>query len=232
MKIDKLKWKKAGTWLVSVLVAAMVLAGLFLSWLGTLVNCETNDAGEDAADTLCTCPMVQISLQPLGNFTQEEALRLKKDLEQHLVPLMTDVGTTIDVLPNKPLADSLQNDAHTRYRADKIIRSLEKDANGQHVIVGLTHKDISVSYKGHEDWGVLGLSLMPKKACVVSTYRVKNRKDMWKVVSHEFIHTYFQYHHCPKDVPTCIMKDANGHADFSNKNGLCETCQKELLQCI
>ena len=31
---------------------------------------------------------------------------------------------------------------------------------------------------------------------------------------------------------TCIMKDANGHADFSNKNGLCETCQKELLQCI
>ena len=48
MKLDKLKWKKAGTWLVSVLVAAMVLAGLFLSWLGTLVNCETSDAGEDA----------------------------------------------------------------------------------------------------------------------------------------------------------------------------------------
>lgn len=224
--------KKAGIWLFSVLVAAVVLAGLFLLWLGSMVNCETSDAGEDAADMLCTCPTVQISLQPLGNFTQDEALRLKTELEQHLAPMMADVGTTIDVLPNKPLADSLQNDARTRYRADKIIRSLEKDADRQHVVVGLTHKDISVSYKGHQDWGVLGLSLIPKKACVVSTFRVKNRKDMWKVVSHEFIHTYFQYNHCPKNVPTCIMKDANGHADFSNKKGLCETCQKELFQRI
>lgn len=229
MKKDKPKMQKTGIRLVSMLVAAIALGGLSLSCVGTLVSCETGKSGEVELDTFCTCPHVQISLQPLGNFTQKEAFNLKKDLEQHLEPMIADVGISIDVLPNKPLSNSLQNDAHTRYRADKIIHSLEKDANSQHVIVGLTHKDISVSYKGRKDWGVLGLSLKPKKACVVSTYRVKNRKDLWKVVSHEFIHTYFQYNHCPKDVPTCIMKDAKGHADFSNKNGLCETCQKELL---
>ena len=229
MKTNKPKMKKAGLRLVCMLVTSIILAGLFLSTIGTLVSCEKGKSNEVEVDTLCSCPHVQISLQPLDNFTQKEAFNLKKDLEQHLEPMIADVGISIDVLPNKPLSNSLQNDAHTRYRADKIIHSLEKDANSQHVIVGLTHKDISVSYKGRKDWGVLGLSLKPKKACVVSTYRVKNRKDLWKVVSHEFIHTYFQYNHCPKDVPTCIMKDAKGHADFSNKNGLCETCQKELL---
>lgn len=228
MKLDKLKLKKAGTWLVSVLVAALVLAGLFLSWLGTLVNCETSDAGEDAADTLCTCPNVKVSLQPYADFTQKEAMQLKDDLEKHLSLLIGEVGLQFEVLPNKPLAGELLNGAGTRYRADKIINSLAKDANGQHVIIALTHKDISVSYKGKPDWGVLGLSLIPKKACVVSTFRVRNRKDLWKVASHEFIHTCFEYQHCPDDNPKCLMNDAKGHADFSGKSTLCEKCSKRI----
>ena len=124
--------------------------------------------------------------------------------------------------------DCPTGDAGTRYRADKIINSLAKNANGQHVIIALTHKDISVSYKGKPDWGVLGLSLIPKKACVVSTFRVRNRKDLWKVVSHEFIHTCFEYQHCPDDNPKCLMKDAKGHADFSGKSTLCEKCSKRI----
>ena len=192
---------------------AVILSGLFLSRLGTQVNCSTGD--EEPVEALCTCPFVKVSLQPYADFTQKEAQQLKNELEKHLGLLIGEVGLEFEVLPNKPLAEELLNDAGTRYRADKIINSLTKDDNGQHVIIGLTHKDISVSYKGRPDWGVLGLSLIPKKACVVSTFRVRNRRDLWKVAAHEFIHTCFEYQHCPDDNPKCLMKDAKGRADFS-----------------
>ena len=232
MKANFTKVTKVMIWLVSVSAAALMLTVLFLLWLGSQVSCDSDNTNEDHVDTLCTCPFVQISLQPMGDFTQAEASRLKKELEQHLAPMLADVAINVDVLPNKPLVGSLLNDEHTRYRADKIINSLAQAANSQRIIVGLTHKDISVSYKGKADWGVLGLSLIPKKACAVSTYRLKRHKDLWKVVTHEFIHTYFQYKHCPEDNPVCIMKDAKGHADFSQKNTLCSACQKELLKRI
>ena len=214
--------------IVGSVFLAVLLAVAFLLWSGSQVDCPTGDAGTEHADTLCTCPNVKVSLQPYADFTQKEALQLKRDLEKHLGMLIGEVGLQFEVLPNKPLAEELLNDAGTRYRADKIINSLAKNANGQHVIIALTHKDISVSYKDKIDWGVLGLSLIPKKACVVSTYRVKNRKDLWKVATHEFIHTCFEYQHCPDDNPKCIMKDAKGHANFSNKSTLCEKCSKRI----
>ena len=207
---------------------AVLLAAVFLLWVGSQVDCPTGDAGTEHADTLCTCPYVKVSLQPYADFTQKEALQLKRDLEKHLGMLIGEVGLQFEVLPNKPLAEELKNDAGTRYRADKIINALAKDANGQHVIIALTHKDISVSYKGKPNWGVLGLSLIPKKACVVSTFRVRNRRDLWKVAAHEFIHTCFEYQHCPDDNPKCLMKDAKGRADFSNKSTLCEKCSKRI----
>lgn len=39
-------------------------------------------------------------------------------------------------------------------------------------------------------------------------------------------HTYYRYPHCPKDSSHCIIKDAKGKADFSNKNDLCGYCKK------
>ncbi|MBP3788441.1 MAG: hypothetical protein J6I52_02340 [Prevotella sp.] len=226
--MNKTKISNAAAWLASVLVAAFVLAVAFLLWLGSQTSCDPAATGHHSADTLCTCPNVKVSLQPYADFTQKEAMQLKNDLEKHLGLLIGEVGLQFEVLPNKPLAEELLNGAGTRYRADKIINSLAKDANGQHVIIALTHKDISVSYKGKPDWGVLGLSLIPKKACVVSTFRVRNRKDLWKVASHEFIHTCFEYQHCPDDNPKCLMKDAKGHADFSGKSTLCEKCSKRI----
>ena len=211
--------------LLSVAFAAVFLAFVtFLMHRGGQTDCPTGEV----AETLCTCPFVKISLQPYADFTQKEALKLKEDLENNLSPLIGEYALSIDVLPNKPLTNTLMNEVGSRYRADKIINSLEKDADSQHIIIALTHKDISVSYKGRPDWGVLGLSLIPKKACVVSTYRLKNRKDLWKLTTHEFIHTCFNYKHCPNDNPKCIMKDAKGHADFSNKTTLCEQCSKKI----
>lgn len=185
---------------------------------------KVDDHEEDSLK--CLCPPT-IFLQPYGKFTQNEASRLGKELEKHLLEIFK-VELDCEALPPLPLSDSFLNDARSRYRADKIIKSLSGKADGHNIYIGLTHKDISCSIRGKEDWGVQGLSLIPGKACVVSTFRVKDKNDFWKVVCHEFIHTYFSYHHCPKDDPSCLMQDAKGHPKYKNKKGLCKYCQSVL----
>ena len=200
---------------------------ILLCGVVVLCGCSQNSSGyQDGEDIKCLCPPV-ISLQPYGNFTQQEASRLGKQLEQLLSDLFS-VEIECEVLPVLPLADSLMNDAKTRYRADKIIRTMSSKASKHNVYIGLTHKDISCSVRGKADWGVQGLSILPGKACVASTFRVKDKRDFPKVVCHEFIHTYFNYSHCPKDNPNCLMQDAKGHPNFKNKKWLCEYCQSQL----
>ena len=169
-----------------------------------------------------------IFLQPLDNFTQQEAMQLQEVLEQRFRKIFNE-GFEFEILPNKKLSVDLMNDSKSRYRADKIINSLKKEASNHRIIIGLTHKDVSVPYKGKPDWGVLGLSIHGTYACVVSDFRLKNKKrDYWKVVTHEFTHTACNYSHCPNDDPTCIMKDAKGKADFSNKVDFCKTCREKI----
>lgn len=178
-------------------------------------------------DANCTCPPT-IFLQPYENYTQEEAKQLSIVLEKECLELY-GVEFEFDVLPNKKLSADLMNNSKSRYRADKIIDSLKKEASDHRIMIGLTHKDVSVPYKGKPDWGVLGLSIHGTYACVVSDYRLKNKKrDFWKVVTHEFTHTACKYGHCPNDDPTCIMKDANGKADFANKVDFCKTCKEKI----
>ena len=228
--------KKTMLFIVCTVAVALLLSGLFfLSHFGANKdsalgeNTLQEEKGIDEANVPCTCPFVRVSLQPLGDFTQKEAERLQKDLEKNLSGML-DIDMLFEVLPTKPLEDTWKNDAKSRYRADKIINSMARSANKQHIIIALTHKDVSVSYKGNKDWGVLGLSLILKKLCVVSTYRLKDKRDLWKVATHEFIHTCFEYQHCPKDNPTCIMKDAKGHAHFANKESLCDVCKKAIFE--
>ena len=174
-----------------------------------------------------TCPPT-IFLQPYDNYTQEEAKQLSKVLEKKFMELY-GMEFEFEVLPNKKFSADQMNDSKSRYRADKIIDSLRKETGDHRIIIGLTHKDVSVPYKGKPDWGVLGLSIHGTYACVVSDYRLKNKKrDYWKVVTHEFTHTAWNYGHCPNNDPICIMKDAKGKADFTNKFGFCKTCRKKI----
>lgn len=192
--------------------------------LAVLMLCGCNKKVEQANSS---CPPT-IFLKPYDNFTQDEAKQLSMMLEKKFLELY-GVEFEFEVLPNKKLSADLMNDSKSRYRADKIINSLKKEASKQRIMIGLTHKDVSVPYKGKADWGVLGLSIHGTYACVVSDYRLKNKKrDYWKVVTHEFTHTAFRYNHCPEDDPTCIMKDAKGKADFSNKVGFCKTCREKI----
>lgn len=184
--------------------------------------CETeNDVYEE-----CSCPPT-IYLQPLNGFSQFKAKRVKEQIRNSHIDIFNDVD--IEILPDTTLGETMLNKTKTRYRADKIINSYRNKANKHYVIIGLTNSDISTTYKGKDDWGVLGLSFKKKYVGVVSTYRLKNSdRDFWKIVVHEFIHAYFGYEHCPKDNKDCIMQDAKGHANFSDKNNLCEYCKSQL----
>lgn len=177
----------------------------------------------------CLCPHATIYLQPYDNFTQKEAERLKADLDKHVEEIVYG-AFKVEVLPNKPLSDSFLGETKKKYRIDKIIDDLKGYADEHNIYIGITHKDICREHKnGVKDWGVLGSSIADYHACVVSDHRLKHkRRDLWKVVTHEFIHTYFHYPHCPKDSTHCLMKDAKGKADFSNKKDLCGYCKSRI----
>lgn len=183
---------------------------------------------EDDSDTLCTCPpesFVHIDLQPLGDFTQKEANQLKEELEKHLVPIYL---SEIEVLPKKDIPASCLYKPRNRYWAGKILGFLKQQNQGSDfVTIGLTHRDISTSIHGNYNYGIMGLSLRPGDVCVVSTFRLKGKDDLWKVTTHEFLHSR-ALPHCKKDNPKCLMQDAHGKNTFYMKNGLCQDSQKSL----
>ena len=192
---------------------------LFLSIL--LIGCTNNRVKEPEQKIRC-CPPT-IVFQPCNNFTEKEAQQLAPKVMEFLENL-TKVNLEYEILPSIQLSDTLKQ--NNRYRADKIIKYFKNKSNDHYVIITLIHDDISTTVRGIQDWGILGLSMQPYQTCVVSDFRLKNKKnDLWKVAVHEFTHTYFKLNHC--NVDTCIMKDANGHAYFSNKNNFCRKCAEQ-----
>ena len=199
---------------------------LFMCFL--IVGCHKQDKRteeETTEDYICTCPPT-IYLQPYSDFSQKEAKALIPHLKRFLSDCsLSEIG--IEVRPNINLEQSFLNDSQTRYRADKMLKAIPMEKFN--AVIQLTHQDISMTYKGRADWGVLGLSFQGKHICVVSDFRLKNKKrDFWKVVCHELSHSFFNLPHCPNDDPHCIVKDAKGHPDFSNKEHLCKSCTEKI----
>ncbi|MBR6283049.1 MAG: hypothetical protein IKR25_01980 [Muribaculaceae bacterium] len=190
-----------------------------------LIGCS--DHGSDASNKSTVKPSkshTTILLQPLGDFSQKEALQLKQELEKRLVPMVDVHIDTIKLLPAKPLQKEWFNAAHTRYRGNIILKSLAPKEKHT-TIIALMHNDISTNLHGYDDWGVLGLSMHCYHSCVVSTYRLGSKNRLWQTACHEFIHTYYHWPHCPKDNPDCIMRDAKGKGDFRGKTDLCDYCK-------
>ena len=203
----------------------------YLAW-----NCTNNDkqienvefVSNDAPD--CTCPHCRILIQPYDDFSRDKALEVSRQLERALNKHMKDLAVTeVKVLPNQLLTVDLMNDAKTRYRARKILDK-QKDIQQQpgDVIIGLTDSDISTTLHGHDDWGILGLSYLNKNNCVISTYRVKDKSQFWKVVLHEFGHGFLGLPHCPNNDRTCFMVDANGKPNLTPQHHFCDSCSRYI----
>ena len=206
--------------------------GLIIFLMSSCSSGKKTNSTEDDSDTLCTCPpesFVHIDLQPLGDFTQKEANQLKKELEKHLVPIYL---SEIEVLPKKDIPASCLYKPRNRYWAGKILVFLKQQNQGSDfVTIGLTHRDISTSIHGNYNYGIMGLSFRPGDACVVSTFRLKRKDDLWKVTIHEFLHSR-GLPHCKKDDLKCLLQDAHGKNTFYMKNGLCQDCQNSLKNII
>lgn len=156
----------------SFVILAVELIIILMSSCG-----KKTSSTEDDSDTLCTCPpesFVHIDLQPLGDFTQKEANQLKEELEKHLVPIYL---SEIEVLPQKDIPASCLYKPRNRYWAGKILGYLkQQNQESDFVTIGLTHRDISTSIHGNDNYGIVGLCFHPGNACGVSTFRLKRRE--------------------------------------------------------
>lgn len=103
-----------------------------------IAGCTQGDKGVEEEDITedfrCTCPPT-IYLQPYNDFSQQEAKMLIPHLNQFLSDCSLP-GIDIEVLPNIQLTDSLMNDKRTRYRADKMLKSLPEEKFNAVILLG------------------------------------------------------------------------------------------------
>lgn len=164
-----------------------------------------------------------ICLNPCNNFSQKEANKIAIELEDFfynnykIIPQIT-------VESNIKLSSEFRNSSKTRYNASELIKYYQTDAELIQVL--LLNEDIFTYRNNKKEWEILGQSIIGGNTCIVSSYRLKNKNNMWKVVLHEYCHTYFKYYHCPNDDPKCFMKDAKGHANIEIQKYFCNDCKK------
>ena len=189
-----------------------------------LASCRSHNHGIEDDDITC-CPHCVLIIQPYDGISSAEAKRFSQQLSEKVATLTPVVVSRVEVRPAAPLTADLLNDQHTRYRADKILK--RQDSELQHadeVIVGITASDISTSLGDKADWGIQGLAFTGSNTCVVSTFRLTNKRDLWKLGLHEFIHAYFNASHCRNNDPHCIMQSAHGKPRWDLKSTLCAAC--------
>lgn len=167
----------------------------------------------------------RIDLLPYGDFTAQETERLKKELKQNLTQI---VPVDIKILPAEPLPHSAYYKPRNRYRAGEILNVLKRRKKpGEGVTIGLTHKDISTTIHGTQDFGIMGYSHLPGNAAVCSTFRLKRRADLCNLVIHEFLHAV-GFPHC--ETSGCYMQDAHGKNVMTGSKSLCRQCQPRIKQ--
>lgn len=164
-----------------------------------------------------------ILLYPCNNFSRQLAYQAVTKLENFFYDNY-GIYVQIGVEPNYILNDSLKS--KKRYNATKILYHYDT-LNNNIIHIFLLNEDIFTLRKDKE-WGILGQSTLGGKVCVVSTYRIKNKNNLWKVILHEFCHAYFSQGHCLNDDPKCFMKDAKGHARLDSQEYFCNSCKKTI----
>lgn len=182
---------------------------------------------QEEEEPQCSCPELQIALQPYEGFSVKEAESIKAKLEEEMPRLMYYGSLDISILPTKELPSEAFLSKRGRYRARIILDEQKKTAPKGTTVIGLTTKDLAIAAHNMDDWGIMGLSYRPGNVCVVSSHRVKSRKEMWKVVAHEYFHS-LGLPHCPEKDPTCIMNSAYPNAALSKRTGLCKTCGEQV----
>ncbi|MCP2027648.1 archaemetzincin [Flavobacterium sp. HSC-32F16] len=186
----------------------------FLAFVLLLFSCKKEKSESDNVSQKV------IVIQPLGGFKVKQAKKVFAEIKalNPNVVLRTDISFPENSF-YKP---------RNRYRADSIIKHLKNNIGKDSVIVGLSNYDISTTYKGIKDWGVMGLGYVPGKSCVVSDFRLSAKtknQQFYKLVLHELGHTE-GLPHC--SVKTCLMRDAEGGNPLDQEKAFCQSCKSFL----
>ncbi len=161
-------------------------------------------------------------IQVVGNFNKQLLSRTKTELAKHF--------KTIKVNAVQSFPRSAYYVPRKRYKADTIIAHLAKQTPEGLVSIALTHEDISTKKGAIADYGIMGLGFCPGRACVVSTFRLKQEnleEQFFKLCLHELGHTA-GLPHCKQQ--NCFMRDAEGKNNFDEERGFCESCRTYLNQ--
>ncbi len=170
-----------------------------------------------------------VAVQPLGRVNP-------KDLAHVEAGIRSLYAVDVEVLPEMPLPKTAYYPPRERYKADKLLDSLDLVVDKRFAkVIGLTTRDISTSKDDIDDWGVFGLGRLGGRSCVVSTFRLRAGKPsdpvfqarLMKLVNHELGHT-FGLDHCP--AVGCLMQDAGGKiATVDGESGKpCDACAARL----
>jgi archaemetzincin len=174
-------------------------------------------------------PTAYLVLQPLGPVLTPDDVGIVRDALKAFYYM--DVKT----LPSAPLPRSAFYPPRQRYRAERLLRHLERTAPVDAFrVLGITAVDISTTKGKYHDWGILGLATLDGRTCVLSSFRCKRgatteaivRARLGKVAVHEVGHT-FGLEHCATF--GCIMEDARGTVTTTDREyDLCVHCRQKL----
>ena len=167
-------------------------------------------------------PSITIDVQPFADMAAADAQYVFSEIRKVYAAVILKKSIFLPQTAFYPLRN--------RYRADSLINFLSSITADGYVTIGLTSKDISTSKDTIADWGVMGLGFCPGKACIASSFRlskVNKLQQLFKVAIHELGHTQ-GLPHC--EVPTCFMRDAEGHNPTNEEKDFCPKCKKFLEQ--
>jgi archaemetzincin len=197
-----------------------------------LLSCkDVNNNGNKLAstkDSKKTQKRLSIVIQPFDGLPVSTANLVAEKLKEIYIGEIV-INNSIP-FPNKAL-----NHDKTRYRADSLIRYLGTLAKEDQLIIGLTNKDISTTKGKDPDYGVMGLGFCPGKSCIASTFRLKGKnrlEKLLKVAIHELGHTQSlaqtNTKHCQEK--RCLMRDAEGKDHFDELKDFCSKCKPILIK--
>jgi archaemetzincin len=186
-----------------------------------LAGCTThsNNKKKTTAANNKPAQVTIIKIVPLGKTTQLFITGVYNDLKK----LMDSVV----LLEKEEMPAAAYYAPRKRYRADSLIHWMSSRAKENEVYAGITLLDISTTKGNNPDYGVMGLGFQPGKACVASSFRLREKMNFFKVLIHELGHTT-GLPHCPEK--TCFMRDAEGGDPTGEEKEFCEKCKAYLKE--